>query len=195
MRAAGLLVLLDRGDAVLRRARDRLALVEQLVGHLGLRRETAAALHRLGHRADLVLRDPGEVEQRVGGALDVLHLVRQVHAGDLAGAVAAGVTIALVDRGDDRAADVDVARDVLARVANEGRRRDRRGQAAVADLTGEGLHLRRRRGDVDRRHLTRRVRVRVECRYRGVPGRALVLERLAAEHAPRDRDRVAHRAE
>ena len=35
-------------------------------------------------------------------------LFGQVHARDLAGAVAAGVAVALVDRGDDRAADVDV---------------------------------------------------------------------------------------
>ena len=57
--AAGVAVLLDRLDAVARRARDRLALVEQRVGDLGLRGEPAALLHRLGDRADLVLLDPG----------------------------------------------------------------------------------------------------------------------------------------
>ena len=56
------------------------------------------------------------------------------------------------------------ARDVLARVADEGGRRDRRRQAAVADLAGERLHLRRGAGDVDRRHLARRVRVRRRAR-------------------------------
>ena len=84
---------------------------------------------------------------------------------------------------------------LLARVAHEGRRRDRRRQAAVADLAGERLHLRRRRRDVDRRHLSRRLGGAVERRHRRVPGRALVLERFAAEHAARDLDRVAHRAE
>ena len=59
---------------------------------------------------------PGEVEQRVGGALDVLHLVREIHAGDLARAVAARVAIGLVDRRDDGAADVDVARATFSRV-------------------------------------------------------------------------------
>ena len=51
--------------------------------------------------------------------LDVLELVREVHAGDLARAVAARVAIGLVDRRDDGAADVDVGGDVLARVADE----------------------------------------------------------------------------
>ena len=98
---------------------DRPALVEQRVRDLRLRGEPAALLHRLGDGADLVLLDPGEVEQRVGGALDVLHLVREVHAGDLARAVAARVAVGRVDRGDDGAADVDVGADVLARVADE----------------------------------------------------------------------------
>ena len=101
------------------RAGDRLALVEQRVRDLRLRGQPAAALHRLGDGADLVLLDAGEVEQRVGGALDVLHLVRQVHPGDLARAVAARVAVGLVDRRDDRAADVDVGADVVARVADE----------------------------------------------------------------------------
>ena len=108
VRAAGVAVLLDRGDAVLRRAGDRLAAVEDRVGHLRLRREPPAALHRLGDRPDLLRVDLGELEQRVGRAADVLHLVREVHAGDLARAVAARVAVGLVDRGDDRAADVDV---------------------------------------------------------------------------------------
>ena len=63
----------------------------------------------------------------------------------------------LVDRGDDRAADVDVGADVLARVADERRRRDRGRQAAVGDLARQRLHLRRRRGDVDGRHVAGRV--------------------------------------
>src|ERR671935_503319 len=37
VRAAGVAVVLDRGDAVCRRPGDRLALVEDLVAHLGLR--------------------------------------------------------------------------------------------------------------------------------------------------------------
>ena len=178
--AAGVAVLLDRLDAVGRRARDRAALVEERVRDLGLRREPPALLHRLGHGPDLVLLDPGEVEQRVGGALDVLHLVREVHAGDLARAVAAGVAVGLVDRGDDRAADVDLAADVLARVADERRRRDRRREAAVGDLARELLHLRRGRRDVDRRHLARRVRVGRQRRHVGAPRVAVVVEPLAA---------------
>ena len=74
----------------------------------------------------------------------------------------------LVDRGDDRAADVDLAADVLARVADEAGRRDRRRQAAVGDLAGELLHLRRRRRDVDRRHAraARAPRARARARRR-----------------------------
>ena len=93
VRAAGVAVLLDRRDAVGGRAGDRLALVEHRVGHLLLRRQAAAALHRLGDGPDLVLLDPRELEQRVGRALDVLHLVREVHARDLARAVAARVAV------------------------------------------------------------------------------------------------------
>ena len=148
------------------RAGDRLALVEERVGDLRLRREPAALLHRLGDGADLVLLDAREIEQRVGGSLDVLHLVREIHAGDLAGAVAAFVAIRRVDRRDDRAADVDVRRDVLARVADERGRRDRRRQAAVADLAGELLHLRRRRRDIDGRHAAWRVRLGLHARAR-----------------------------
>src|SRR5213083_2264695 len=43
VRAARLAVLLDRGDALVRRAGDRLATVEQGIGHLLFRGETAAA--------------------------------------------------------------------------------------------------------------------------------------------------------
>ena len=43
-----------------------------------------------------------EFEQRVRRALDVLELVREVHAADLPGAVAARVAIGLVDRRDRR---------------------------------------------------------------------------------------------
>src|SRR5712691_5558303 len=112
--APRLAVLLDRCDAVGRRTRDRLALVQDPVRHLRLRGETAALLHRFGDRADLVLRQPREVEECVRRALDVLHLVGEVHAGDLAGSVAACVAVGLVDRRDDCAADVDVRFDVLA---------------------------------------------------------------------------------
>src|SRR5919199_1386794 len=103
VRAAGVAVLLDRLDAVGRRAGDRPAFVEDRVRHLGLRGEPAATLHRLGDRADLVLLEPGELEQRVGGALDVLDLVREVHGRDLACAVASLVAV-MADRGDDSAA-------------------------------------------------------------------------------------------
>src|SRR5438874_4925095 len=159
VRAPCLAVFLDRRDAVSGGPRDRLALVEELVRHLRLRGETSTLLHRLGHRPDLVLRQAGELEQRVGGALDVLHLVREVHAGDLAGTVTAGVAVGLVNRCDDRAADVDVGVDVLARVADERRGRDRRRQAPVRDLAGERLHLRRGRSDVEWRHVARRLGV------------------------------------
>src|SRR4029453_4838419 len=169
VRAAGVAVLLDRLDAVGRGARDRTALVEERVRDLGLRREAPALLHRLGHGPDLVLLDPGELEQGVGCALDVLHLVREGHARDLARAVATSVAIALVDRGDDGATDVDVTADVLPRVADEARRRDRRREAAVGDLAGELLHLRRGRRDVYRRHLARRVRVGGERRHVRTP--------------------------
>src|SRR6185437_13613998 len=105
VRAARVLVFLDRGDAVGRRAGDRLAFVEDRVGHLRLGGKTSPLLHRLRDRADLVLLEAGEVEQRVSRALDVLHLVRQVHACDLTRAVAARVAVGRVDRRDDRAAD------------------------------------------------------------------------------------------
>src|SRR6266852_1165460 len=104
VRAACVAVLLDRGDAVCGCAGDRLALVEDLVRHLRLRGEPAALFHCIGDRTDLVLRQPCQVEQRVGSPLDVLHLVGEVHAGDLAGAVAARSAVGLVDGRDDRAA-------------------------------------------------------------------------------------------
>src|SRR5689334_4682329 len=53
VRAAGLLVLLDRSDAVLGCPGDRLALVEDLVGDRGLGGQPPAGLHRLGDGADL----------------------------------------------------------------------------------------------------------------------------------------------
>src|SRR3954453_20286097 len=149
VRAAGVAILLDRRDAVRRRSRDRLALVEDLVRDLRLRSEPSALLHRFGDGTDLLLRQTGEVEQRVRGALDVLHLVREIHPRDLARAVPPGVAVGLVDRRDDRAADVDVGADVAAGVAHELRGRDRRRQAAVGDLTGERLHLGCGCGDVD----------------------------------------------
>src|SRR5438132_529151 len=112
-------------------------------------------LMRLGDGPDLVLLDAGEVEQRVGRALNVLHLVREIHAGDLARPVATLVAIGRVDRRDDRTTDVDVCVDLLARVAHERRSRDRRRQATVGDLARERLHFRRGRSDVDRRHVAR----------------------------------------
>ena len=171
--AAGVAVLLDRADAVVGRAGDRLAAVEDRVGDLGLRGQPAAPLHRLRDGPNLLDVDLRELEQRVGGAADVLHLVGEIHPCDLAGSVTAGAAVGLVDRRDDRAADVDVRRHVLARVADEGRRRDRRRQAAVRDLAGERLHLRRGRGDVDGRHLPRRVRLLLKRRDGRAPGLAL----------------------
>src|SRR5439155_4927948 len=117
--AAGLTVLLDRSDAVGGSSRDRLALVEDLVRHPRLRREPSALLHRFGDRLDLLLRQSGKIEQRVGRTLDVLHLVGEVHACDLPRAVASLVSVGLVDRRHDRAADVDIGSDVLARVTDE----------------------------------------------------------------------------
>ena len=58
-------------------------------------------------------------------------LFGEIHPGDLARAVASLVAV-VADGGDDGAADVDVGLDVPARVADEGGRRDRRRQAAVA---------------------------------------------------------------
>src|SRR4051794_10123171 len=77
VRAAGLAIVLDRRDAFARRAGDRPALVEQRVADLGLRGEPSSLLHRLCDGADLLLLDPGQIEQRVRRALDVLHLVRE----------------------------------------------------------------------------------------------------------------------
>src|SRR6266508_1781807 len=119
VRATGVAVLLDRRDAVGGSPRDRLALVEDLICDLRLRCEPPALLHRLGDGADLVLSQACEVEQCVGRAFDVLHLVGEVHPGDLARTVASRVAVGLVDGGDDRAADVDVGAHVLARVTDE----------------------------------------------------------------------------
>src|SRR5215204_2261512 len=69
VRAPCVPVLLDCRDAIRRRARDRLALVEDLVGHLRLGGEASALLHCFGHRPDLLLRQAGEIEQRVRRAL------------------------------------------------------------------------------------------------------------------------------
>src|SRR5512132_1376220 len=117
VRAARVAVLLDRRNAVGGSAGDRLALVEDLVRHLRLGSEPSTLLHRLGDRSNLLLCQACKIEQRVRRPLDVLHLVCEVHAGDLTSAVATGLSIRLVDRRDDRAADVDVRSDVLARVA------------------------------------------------------------------------------
>src|SRR6185295_6544290 len=59
VRAARISVLLDRGDAVGGSACDRLALVEDLVCHLGLGGEASALLHCLCHRSNLVLGQAG----------------------------------------------------------------------------------------------------------------------------------------
>src|SRR5260370_18838556 len=126
VRVAGVPVLLDRLDAIARFAGDRPALVEQRVRDRRLRGEPPALLHRVRNRTDLALFDAGEIEERVRGALDVLHLVREIHARDLARAVAPRVAVGLVDGGDDRAADVAVGADFLARVAHDGRGRDLR---------------------------------------------------------------------
>src|SRR5206468_8164775 len=128
--AARIAIFLDRCDAIAGRPGDRLALVEQDVRHLRLCGEPTALLHRVRYRLDLVLLDAREVEQRVRRALDVLHLVCEVHAGDLARAVTARAAVARVNRCDDRAADVDLGRHVLTRVADERRRRYRRRQTA-----------------------------------------------------------------
>src|SRR5256714_14833723 len=101
VRAARVPILLDRRDAIGGSSRNRLALVEDLVRHLRLGGEASPLFHRLSDRTDLVLRQSGQVEQRVRGALDVLDLVGEVHPGDLARAVAPRVTAGLVDRRDD----------------------------------------------------------------------------------------------
>ena len=125
VRAAGLLVLLDRGDAVLGRAGDRLALVEDLVGDRGLGGQPSAGFHRLRDGTDLVLCQARALEQRVGGALDVLDLVGEVHAGDLPCPVATALSL-VVYRGNNRAADVERIRipsgglHLLADVSHEG---------------------------------------------------------------------------
>ncbi len=165
------------------------------VRHLGLGGEPSSPLHRFRDRRELVHLDLRELEQRVRRALDVLKLVREVHPRDLAGSVAARVAIRLVDRGHDRAADIDVRGDVLTRVADEGRRGNRRRQAAVRDLARERLHLRRGRRDINGRDVARRVRLVEEPRNGCAPRLALVLERPAAEDPAHDLDRVAHRAE
>ena len=66
VRAAGITVLLDRLDAVDGRSGDRLAAVEQRVGHLLLRGEPTALLHRLGDGLELLHLDPRQIEQRFG---------------------------------------------------------------------------------------------------------------------------------
>src|ERR671919_3266338 len=89
VRAPRLAVLLDCGNAVLGSSRDRLAAVEQGVGDLGLGGEPATTLHRVGYGRELLHLDPGKLEERVGRPADVLELVREIHAGDLARAVTA----------------------------------------------------------------------------------------------------------
>ena len=86
----------------------------------------------------------------------------------------------------------NVAADVLPRVADEIRRRDRRGQAAVGDLAGQRLHLRSRRGHIDGWHFPWRLGLAPEWRHVGAPRVAVVSELPAAEHAAYDRDRLAH---
>ena len=138
VRAARVAVLLDRRDAVGGRAGDRLAAVEQRVGHLLLRGEPAAALHRLGDRRELVHLDLGQVEQRVGRARMFWNLLARYIAGDLARAVAAAVAVVGVDRGDDRAADVDRPR-VAARLRGALARRSRACSATNAGVVIDGV--------------------------------------------------------
>src|SRR5436190_6740201 len=151
--AAGLLVLPDCGNAVLGRAGDRLALVEDLVGHGRLRGEAPTGLHRLGDRDDLVLGQPRALEQRVGGALDVLHLVGEVHTGDLARAVAAALAV-VVHRGNNRTPEVERVRvapgglHLLPDVPHERRRSDRGRQQPVGDLRRRLQHQRAGAGEV-----------------------------------------------
>src|SRR3546814_20627161 len=60
--------------------------------------EAPAALHRLRHRLELVHLDLGQLEQCVGRASDVLELVREVHARDLARAFATRGPIGQIGR-------------------------------------------------------------------------------------------------
>src|SRR5438034_3227602 len=193
VRATRRTVLLDRCNTVRGRACDRLAAIEERVGHFGFRGESSSALHRLGDGSELRHLDPGELEQRVCGASDVLELVGEVHPGDLPRALAAGCPVALVDRSDEGAADVDVSIDVLARVADERRGRDRRGEAPVSDLPRQSLHPRGSRRDIDGRDFSRRLRVLAQRRDGCAPRLADVLELRTAEHAAHDRDCVSHR--
>src|SRR2546430_12515660 len=65
VRAAGVSILLDRLDAVARRTGDRLAALEKVVRDFLLGRQAAAALHRLGHRRQLLHLDAGELPEPV----------------------------------------------------------------------------------------------------------------------------------
>jgi hypothetical protein len=107
----------------------------ELVGHLRLRRQPSALLHRLGDGSDFLRARRGRAgvcrplmfctcsrympatPRRRGRRRDRSH-----------------------DRRDNSAA-IDVRSDVPARVADEGGGGDRRRQAAVRDLTGKRLHL------------------------------------------------------
>jgi hypothetical protein len=69
--AAHVAVPLDRRQTVRWGACDRLAHVEDLVADCSSRSETPATPHRVGDRHDLLLREPRQLEQRLGGPLDV----------------------------------------------------------------------------------------------------------------------------
>ena len=203
VRAARGAVLLDRRDAVVGRAGDRLAAVEDRVGDLGLRGQPAALLHRLGDRRGSPRGRSRARSSSVSAEpwMFCTLLARYMPAISRAPSRPA-VAVGRVDRGDDRAADVDRGRvaarllgavlDVAERVAHEVGRRDRRRQQAVADLAAELLHQRRRAGDVDRHVPARHVRLGRERRDVGREHLAVVLEALAAEDAAHDLDRVAH---
>ena len=201
MRATRVAVLRNRGDAILRRPGNRLAAVEQRIRHLFLGGEPAALLHRLGDRRQLLHLDLGAIEQPISRALDVLELVREIHAADLPGAVAAGSAIRCIDRCDHGAAYVDrpgIAAGlahVVERPADVLRRRDRRCQQAVCDLRRQLLHLGRRRRNVEGRRAPRAISLGAERGNRGGERLALVFEGVPAEDAAHDLNRLTHRPE
>jgi hypothetical protein len=110
VRAAGRPVLLDCRDAVLGRAGDRLALsrISSVTASAAASRPPLSIASAIGD--DLLLRELGELEQRVGGALDVLDLVREVHAGDLPRPLPALVAVVRMDGRDDGAPEIEFGR-------------------------------------------------------------------------------------
>ena len=147
----------------------------------GLRREPPALLHRLGDWTDLVLLDPARgraaCRPRPGCSAPCSRGTCPRSRARRRGR----------RRGRDSWIEATTVQPTSispptfsARVADEVGRRDRRREAAVGDLARELLHLRRGRGDVDRRHLARRVRVGRQRRHVGAPRVAVVVEPLAA---------------